>query len=132
MIYVIDASAGVEIALNRSSAARFNELLVSASRIITSDFYKAETASALWKYHKAAFLSKEEVLETHRYCEQIIDDFVDLSVNSEESLAESMRLNHPACDLFYLTLARRRGAVLLTMDRKLKKLAMDNGVDVVD
>lgn len=130
MICVVDASAGVEIALNRSSAARFNELIETASKIITSDLYKAETANALWKYHKAALLSKEEVLETHRYCEQIIDDFVDLSVNSEESLVESMRLNHPAYDLFYLTLARRRGAVLLTMDRKLKKLAMENGVDM--
>jgi len=131
MIYVLDASVGIEIALNKGRAEFFISELSKASRIITSDLYKAETANVLWKYYKAGFLSKEEALKTLGYCENIIDDFIDLSSNSEESLVESMRLDHPAYDFFYLTLARRRGGVLVTLDKKLKQLAGENGVEIL-
>ena len=132
MIYVLDASAGVEIALNKKRAKFFTDELSQASKIITSDLYKAETANVLWKYHKAQFLTKEDALQTQQYCETLIDEFVDLSSNSEEALVESMRLGHSAYDLFYLTIARRRGGILVTMDKILKKLATENGIEIVE
>ena len=131
MIYILDASAGIEIALNKAKARIFNDELSKSSMIITSELYKAETANVIWKYYKASFLSKEDALKTQQFCENLIDEFINLSSNSEESLVESMRLNHPAYDLFYLTLARRRGGILVTMDKKFKNLAIENGIEII-
>ena len=44
---------------------------------------------------------------------------------------ESVRLEHSSYDLFYLILARREGATLFTIDRKLQDLCARNGVNCV-
>jgi predicted nucleic acid-binding protein len=62
----------------------------------------------------------------------MVDEFVDLLSNSEESLVESMRSGHPAYDFFYLTLARRRGGILVTMNKKMNMLAVQNGIEIVE
>ena len=131
MIYILDASAGIEIALDKESAAKFHAKLENATTVISSDLYKVETANVIWKYFKANLLNKEEALRILRFCDELIDEYVDIASNNEEALVESMRLNHPAYDLLYLTLARRRGGILLTLDKKLIKLAIENGVDVI-
>ena len=40
-------------------------------------------------------------------------------------------LDHSAYDLFYLILARRTGAKLLTLDKKLSSLAINEGIDLI-
>jgi len=42
-----------------------------------------------------------------------------------EVFAESVTYRHPVYDLFYLVLARRQNAILLTNDVKMKNLAKD-------
>jgi len=110
MIYVMDASA----------------------KVITSELYKAETANVIWKYFRANLLDKESALRTLKYCDDLIDEYVDISANYQEALLESMRLNHPTYDLLYMTLSRRRGGVLLSMDKKLKKLSSENGIEIFE
>lgn len=132
MIYVMDASAGIEIALDRESAGKFRAKLESATKIITSELYKAETANVIWKYFRADLINKETALRTLKYCDDLIDEYVDISTNYEEALLESMRLNHPTYDLLYMTLSRRKGGILLSMDKKLKKLSAENGVEIFE
>lgn len=130
MIIVLDASAGIEIALGRESFHIYEELLAKASKVITSDLYKAETANVLWKYVKADLISKEDALQRLRYCKDLIEEFIDISQNYEESLAEGIRMDHSIYDLLYLTIARRNGALLLTQDKKLKAIALEQGIDI--
>ena len=129
MIIVLDASTGIEIALDRGNASLYTSYLMDATKVITSDLYKAETSNVLWKYVKARFISKDRALQTYQFCEAIIDEFIDLSENAEESISESTRLNHSTYDLFYLTLARRHGAMLITLDKKLNEIALENGIE---
>ena len=131
MIIVLDASAGIEIALDRGNASLYNSYILGASKIITSNLYKAETSNVIWKYVKAKLLLKDKALLTYKFCEDIIDEFVDLSENVEEAISESMRLNHSTYDLFYFTLARRHGAILITLDKKLNEMAIENGIEIV-
>lgn len=131
MIIVLDASAGIEVALDREKAKAFEGHLLKASKIITSDLYKAETANVLWKYVKANLLPKEDALRIYGNCENIIDEFVDISENVEEAISESIRLNHSTYDLLYFSLARRHGAILITVDKKLTALAEKNGVEII-
>jgi len=132
MIYILDASAGIEIALDKENADKFNSKLDNATKVVTTELYKAETANVIWKYFRANLLTKDDALRTLKYCDDLIDEYVEISSNYEEALVESMRLNHPTYDLLYLTLARRRGGILLSMDKKLKKLSIENGVEIIE
>ena len=42
------------------------------------------------------------------------------------------RYRHPACDMFYLVLARRTGATLFTLDKKMWTLARDMHVNCIE
>jgi predicted nucleic acid-binding protein len=128
MIIVLDASAGIEIVLGREGANRFETQVRTANKVITTDLYKAETANVIWKYVKADLLKKENAIRSLELCLNLIDDFIDISENIEEAINESIRLNHPVYDLLYFTLARRNGAMLLTPDKKLIRLAEENGI----
>ena len=131
MIIVLDASAGIEIALSRDNAKIYARKLENASKVITSELYKAETANVLWKYNSAGLLNKEEAQKRLRYCEELIDEYINISDNNEEALNEGIRTNHSIYDLLYLVIARRTGAVLLTQDKKLRKIACEAGVETV-
>jgi len=132
MIILLDANAGIEIALDRERAKILQDYVSMASLIISSDLYKAETTNVLYKYVKAGLLSKDNALEKLHYCENLIDEFYDISINQEESLLESIRLGHSSYDMLYLTLARRNGARLITLDKKLRDIASSWGLELND
>ena len=46
-------------------------------------------------------------------------------------MGESVRLGHSSYDLFYVVLARRTGATLFTLDKKLQDLSLSLGVNSV-
>jgi predicted nucleic acid-binding protein len=131
MIIVLDASSGIEISLNRNNAQYLDSYISKATKIITSDLYKSEVANVIWKYVNAKLLDKEYAIRTLQLCEGIIDEYIEMDSNNEEALNEGIRLNHSVYDLLYLTIARRVGGKLATMDKKLKKLAIENGIDVI-
>ncbi len=130
MIVVLDASAGIELALGRANSYKYRDLLNKADKVVSSELYKAETANVLWKYVNADLLSKEGALTRLRYCFDLIDEYIDISSHNEEALFEGIRINHSVYGLLYFTLARRNGAILLTLDKKLKTIAEEHGIDV--
>jgi predicted nucleic acid-binding protein len=131
MMVVLDASAGIEITLGRAKSDNLATYLANASEVITSDLYKAETANVIWKYVNAKLLEKEKAIQLYQYCNSIIDEYIDISENIEEAINESIRLIHPTYDLLYLSLARRNGAILISLDKKLNMLAKQNGIETV-
>jgi predicted nucleic acid-binding protein len=131
MIIVIDSSAGIEIVLERSKSSVFNQKILSARKVITSDLYKIEVANVIWKYVKANLLDKNKANKTLELAQGIVDEFINISENNEEAMNESIRTGHSTYDLLYFTLARRYGASLMTLDAKLKELAENSGIDVI-
>jgi len=131
MTVVLDASAGIEIALDRSKADLFNREILSSERVISSDLYKVEVANVIWKYVKANLLEKSKANKTLQLAQSLVDEFIDISENNEEAMNESFRLSHSTYDLLYFTLARRYSSKLLTLDKELKKLAENNGIQVL-
>lgn len=131
MIIVLDASAGMEIALDRSRAEVFNKKLLAASKVIAPDLYKIEVANVIWKYVKANLLEKARANKTLKLAQNLVDEFIDIAENNEETMNESIRIGHSTYDLLYFTLARRYSATLLTLDIKLKKIAENAGIEVL-
>ena len=122
MICVIDANAAAEIVLKRSAAIDLINRIFAADRVIAPSLFYAETANTFRKYVQGGFLDKEKGDELYRKAIQIVDEFVDIAELSEEAFHEAIRLKHSAYDMFYLVLARRNGAKLLTCDKKLQQL----------
>ena len=132
MIIVLDASAAIEIALNRSKSKHFRTYLSNCQKVITSDLYKAEITNVFWKYVKARLISREVGGSLLDLSLNLIDEYYDISQYSTEAYYESLRLDHSSYDMFYFTLARRTGGKLLTLDKKLKLIAEKEGIGFIE
>ncbi len=59
---------------------------------------------------------------------QLVDDFMPSMTLYKEAFAFSCLVNHRLYDALYLTSARRHSAILLSMDKKLGKLANKHNI----
>jgi predicted nucleic acid-binding protein len=56
---------------------------------------------------------------------------IPIAENNLEALHEAIRLEYSIYDILYVTLARRTGAVLLTLDGPLATIAEKEGIEIV-
>ena len=131
MTVVLDASAACEIVLNRTAGIHLREFIGPAEKVITTELYKAEIANTLWKYISKELISKEQGMKFLDLSYGLIDEFTDIRENAVEALHEAVKRNQPVYDMLYLTLARRTGSLLLTMDKKLAESAREADVTAV-
>jgi predicted nucleic acid-binding protein len=129
MIAVLDASAAIQIVLKKEKAKHFTKYYEKANWVIAPELFIPEITNVLWKYYKAKFFGTEE-------CRQFVSDSISLADEFFESrdlwtevLGESIKYNHSAYDLFYLVLARRNNAILLSNDMDLIKLCNKLKID---
>ena len=128
---VLDANCALEIALNNCEADRLKDLLDQSTEALAPDLLIPEFVNGLWKLHQFSQLSLS-------ICDQALDilpDLVSIFVPTAELYREAFVLSRAqksraACDMFYLALALREDAVLLTLDGTLKKEAKRAGIRV--
>lgn len=131
MILVIDASAAIEIALGKQSSSKFKEVLAEADLVLAPDTYVSEITNVFWKYASAKEIEITKCEKGIDYCIDIVDDFVNTRELYREVFGESLRKKHSVYDIFYLVLARRRNAGILSMDKKLNKIAEEMEITVL-
>jgi predicted nucleic acid-binding protein len=66
------------------------------------------------------------------YCLDLVDDYLETKNLCIEVFSESIKNNHSVYDLYYLVLARRNGASVLSRDKKLKALAKELKIKVLE
>ena len=132
MIVVLDSNAAMEIVLKREKAKTLVGLIESAEKIMTSEFFRIEIANVIRKYYHGKYIKKADCGKILELAEGLIDEYVPIRENYLEAFNESIRLNYPAYDMLYLTLARRTGAVLATLDRPLNTIAKKEGIDTAE
>jgi predicted nucleic acid-binding protein len=122
----------MDAAIDLDEAFCHQQYRTEADTVISSSLYLTEIPNVIWKYVRAGQLSESDgsVLLAELY--QYVDEFTDCPENAVESLHEAVRLGHPVYDLFFLTLARRNNATLLTKDKRLSDLAKELGVPVAE
>ena len=131
MIIVLDSNAAIEVVLKREKGKIFRGLIEAAEKTVSSEFFRIEVANVIRKYYQGKYLKKDDCNKILELAENLIDEFIPIKDNHLEALNEAIRLNYSAYDMLYLTLARRMGAVLVTLDRPLNKIARKEGIETV-
>ena len=130
MIAVVDASAAVRLLLAPSENPILRGLLVDADLVLAPELYAAETANALWKYVRAGVLTRTEAPRLLDACLELPDEYAGLAESAVASFDLACRHGSTVYDMLYLVLAQKRGAALITADRRLAHLARALGVSV--
>ena len=132
MIIVLDSNAAIEIVLKREKAKKIRELIETAEKTVSSEFFRIEVANVIRKYYHGKYIKKADCPRLLTLAENLIDEFVPIKENYREALGEALRLNYSAYDMLYLTLARKMGAVLLTLDHPLNVIAKKEGIQTLE
>ena len=125
---VLDACAVVEMVRRTQEGLALQRLMMTDELAISCDLVRAETASVLRKLARAQGL---QPTQAERYLVEalaLVDRFYPIEELQSEAFRESIRLDHSVYDMFYFVLARRTGATLFTVDRKLMDLCLRQDV----
>ena len=131
MIILLDSNAAIEIVLKREKGKILRDLVEASEKTASSEFFRIEIANVIRKYYQGKYIKKEECNKILELAENLIDEFVPIKENHLEALHEAIRLKYTAYDMLYLTLARRMGATLVTLDHSLNVIAKKEGIDTV-
>lgn len=131
MRVVLDANAAIEVALDGKAANELSQVLAKSEEVIAPELLLPEIVNAIWKYHQFAEFDLSK-------CEKALElavGLVDRLVSHREIYRDAFALSRAqktraAYDMFYLALALRENATLLTLDATLKKEARRAGVRV--
>jgi predicted nucleic acid-binding protein len=127
----LDASAAIEVAMDRGRAPALTQQLRIADFVLAPDLLVAEALNAVWKYHEFNNLSLPDCDRAIESALDLVDEFVPLSKLHRDAFLLARTARRPVYDMFYLALARREDAVFLTMDGTLKKEAEKQGIQVI-
>lgn len=131
MILVLDASAAVEMALNKKNANILKTACADADTVFAPDIYPSEITNVFWKYANFSYLDKTICEKGMEYCIELVDDFINTKKLCREAYEEAVKYKHPVYDMFYLICARTNKAQLLTCDKKLAKIGREMNVEIM-
>jgi predicted nucleic acid-binding protein len=126
LIAVLDASAAVRAVMDIETP--FRAALETADLVIAPELIVAEVCSAFRKYVRARVMPRTHAEESIERAFALVDKMQPLRELVGEVLALASRTDSSVYDLFYLALAQRTGAILLTADIALQKTAVKIGI----
>jgi predicted nucleic acid-binding protein len=131
MTIVLDASVAIPATLGIGTAPEFLPRLRAASQVIAPELFVAEVANGIWKYVIAGELAIDSAPGALTEALSLVVHFEDMAVLAAEALREAAARRHSVYDMFYIVLARREGATLLTFDNRLRALAQAMNIETV-
>ncbi len=130
MTVVLDASAAVSMSVGTAGAKRLRRQMKGKFNAIAPELFVAEVANSLGKYVRVRQMPVAEAEENLLDALSLIGEMIPMADLAVESFGVARAEGHPAYDAFYLVLARRRGATLITVDARLATWARKMGIQV--
>jgi len=128
---VLDANAAVEVALEGKAAGLLSAVLAQSEEVIAPELLVPEIVNAVWKYHQFAEFDLGKCEKILELAVGLVDRLISHRAIYREAFALSRaQKSRAAYDMFYLALALREDALLLTLDGTLKKEARRAGIRV--
>ncbi|MBY0335998.1 MAG: type II toxin-antitoxin system VapC family toxin [Acetobacteraceae bacterium] len=121
MTSVIDASVAVKWFLNENGSAEAAALLERRSPLLAPELILAETANVLWKTKRRGALLPSDKWAAFDGMPLYFARLVSLRELHSDAIALALAHDHPAYDCFYVALARREAAPLVTADAGLAR-----------
>lgn len=121
---IVDASVAVKWILPEPDRDLALALLAASNTLIAPGLLLLEAANVFWLRTKQGLLTAEEARRGLQLLEAALVIEPDDPALAHRALEIALTLDHPAYDGFYLALAERHGAMLVSEDRRLRaKLA---------
>jgi predicted nucleic acid-binding protein len=120
---LIDASVAVKWFVEQPGSAEARALGGPSAELLAPELILAEIGSALWKYVRAGQLAPEAAGEMLSRAPSAFLELAPLEPLLADAFALSVSMPHPIYDCFYLALAKRERARLVTADKRLAAAA---------
>lgn len=130
MRWIIDASAGIQIALNRKANDRISDILED-NIINTPTLYIAETGNGFWKYVIYQNMALQDARRLHQRCLDIVDNILPAQILSERAMFISTTKKITFYDALYLSLAQMQECGIISFDKKLLTTAQSLGIKTI-
>lgn len=114
---VLDASGAVHLVLNGPHALPLAAKLEDVAFVTAPDLFCSEVANSLLKYVRAGNLTLDQAVTRFEECMGLADSLILERALAPEALVAAARHQHSVYDMMYAVLARRSGAMVITMDR---------------
>lgn len=128
---VLDCNAALEMATGSEDGLGLKALICKGETVIAPSLITYEIAHALRKYVRGNYLTSSKAQQVGWHAMGFIDRLIDDTDEWPERLSEGIRLNHSPYDMAYLLLAKKTGATLITLDRKLQNLCLQEHVECI-
>jgi predicted nucleic acid-binding protein len=117
-LIVVDASVAVMLATGEPGSDGADRMLAGALRA-APDLILAETANALWRKARVGILTQADAARASHEISRMFRSLVASQELRAQALDLALRRDHPVYNCFYVALAMREVAPLLTADRRL-------------
>ena len=128
---VLDCSAAIEIVRDTAIGKTFCRLIKPDELVVAPALLNAEFIHAIGKYVRAGTVGMKEATQYIGKIPLLVDEFVDDRHLAVDAFRESMHLGLSSYDVLYFVLARRLGATLLSLDKRLINACLESGVDCI-
>jgi predicted nucleic acid-binding protein len=115
---VVDASVAALWVLEREGTARASALRTEGG-LIAPSLIAAEIGSAIWKAVRRGAVSRADALVAIEAALLPFEALIPIEQLRVRALALALELDHPIYDCFYLALAERQRAPVISADKRL-------------
>jgi predicted nucleic acid-binding protein len=116
MIIVVDASVAAKWVLPETDSTRAAALRTADDELIAPSLVIAEIGNAIWKAVLRGNVAGGDATEILRICVAHFERIVPLEELAARASELAIDLRRPIYDCFYLALAQRETAILVTVD----------------
>ena len=119
MTRVVDASVALKWFVQEEDSERADAILDDAESLIAPDLIFAEVLNAAWRLCRMKVLPTSAFDDVVEHLDQYVDAVYPLQTLARRAADIAATLDHPVYDCFYLALAERSEAVVVSADRRL-------------
>ena len=116
MTLVVDASVAVKWVLPEAGSDQAAALRTEEPDVIAPSLVVAEIGNALWKSALRKDIGRSQALDGLRIATAHFSRLIGIEDLAADAMAFAVDGRHPIYDCFYLALARRENAALITAD----------------
>lgn len=129
---VLDVNAAYAMVDGTAEGLGMKGLMLEGEKAIAPTRFCSESANVAWKNVQFGFLDRDRSVDRMMSALGLVDEFYPDESMIAEAVDEALARRHSVYDMFYLVLARRTGATLFTLDKKLVEICHEAKVNCIE